>query len=246
MTDLEPMEIGAAEPGSALSKWETFTTIPMLILSVAWIVLITMFVVYEPGHPNRVTIGIALAGIWVLFIFDYALRFGLAKHKKVFLKESVLDLGSVVIPVLRPFHLLTYLKGIKAFRRPTPAAFRTRLAVWGVSFAVLFIYTIALFVFEAERGAPGANINSLGNSVWWAIVTIATVGYGDYYPVTIAGRIAATALMIGGVAIVGTTSAIVISVLNERLTKMAKAHHGRVEESLTEIPVPAETKPSTK
>ena len=246
MTDLEPMEIGAAAPGSGLSKWETYTSIPMLLLSVAWIVLITLYVVNPPGHPNRMLFGITLAVIWILFIFDYAFRLALAEHKKVFFKESILDLGSVVIPVLRPFHLLTYLKGIKSFRKPTPAAFRTRIAVWGVSFAVLFIYTIALFVFEVERGAPGSNIDSLGNSVWWAIVTIATVGYGDYYPVTIPGRIAATVLMMGGVAIVGTTSAIVISVLNERLTKMARAHHGHVDESLTETPVAIDSKPTKK
>lgn len=246
MTDLQPMEVGAAESGSALSKWETLTSIPMLILSFGWIVLITLYVVNPPGHPNRMLFGIALLAIWVLFIFDYALRLTLAQHKKVFFKESILDLGSVIIPVLRPFHLLTYLKAIKSFRKPTPAAFRTRIAVWGVSFAVLFIYTNAMFVFEVERDAPGSNIDSLGNSIWWAIVTIATVGYGDYYPVTIPGRIAATVLMMGGVAIVGTTSAIVISVLNERLTKMAKAHHGHVDESLTEIPVSVDSNPTKK
>ena len=46
----------------------------------------------------------------------------------------------------------------------------------------------ALDPFEAERDAPGANITSFGEAIWWAVVTLATVGYGDTYPVTVPGR----------------------------------------------------------
>ncbi len=50
-------------------------------------------------------------------------------------------------------------------------------------------------VFLAEHRHPGANITNLGDALWWAVVTIATVGYGDYYPVTAVGRVLAVIVM---------------------------------------------------
>jgi voltage-gated potassium channel len=65
-------------------------------------------------------------------------------------------------------------------------------------------------VYLAEHGHPGANITNLGDALWWAVVTIATVGYGDYYPVTAVGRVIAVFVMLGGIGIfvllVGTLS----------------------------------------
>ena len=80
-----------------------------------------------------------------------------------------------------------------------------------------WVFFLALATLQAERGAPGANIDTFGDAIWWAIVTIATVGYGDLYPVTPAGRFYAVLLMAGGIAIVGTASATIISYLNERV-----------------------------
>jgi voltage-gated potassium channel len=83
---------------------------------------------------------------------------------------------------------------------------------------------LALATLEAERYAPGANIVTFGDAIWWALVTIATVGYGDTYPVTALGRFYAVLLMAGGVAIVGTASATIISFLNERVAGLRR--HG--------------------
>jgi voltage-gated potassium channel len=52
-----------------------------------------------------------------------------------------------------------------------------------------------------EHGHQGANITKLGDAFWWAVVTIATVGYGDYYPVTVAGRLIAIFIMLSGIGI---------------------------------------------
>ena len=63
----------------------------------------------------------------------------------------------------------------------------------------------ALGVLDAERASPDANIVTFGDAIWWAFVTITTVGYGDYYPVTTPGRVVAVLLMAGGVAVLSSS-----------------------------------------
>jgi voltage-gated potassium channel len=72
----------------------------------------------------------------------------------------------------------------------------------------ILIFLIIIFggigVYLAEHEQPRANITKLGNALWWAVVTITTVGYGDYYPVTSVGRIIAIFVMFSGIGIVIT------------------------------------------
>ena len=161
-----------------------------------------------------------LALIWVLFFVDYVVRLTLAEHKWMFVRRHLLDLASVLLPVARPFRLLTDLYKLPWLRGDTGGRLRRRVIITAATFVVLFIYVIALAVYSVERGAPGSNIDSFGNAVWWACVTMATVGYGDYYPVTIPGRMLAVVLMMGGVAIVGTASATIVNYLNERTDRI--------------------------
>jgi voltage-gated potassium channel len=57
-----------------------------------------------------------------------------------------------------------------------------------------------MVVLDAERSSPDANISDFGDAIWWAATTMTTVGYGDHYPVTAAGRLVAFGLTIGGMA----------------------------------------------
>jgi voltage-gated potassium channel len=66
----------------------------------------------------------------------------------------------------------------------------------------------------------------MGDSLWWAVVTITTIGYGDYYPVTVPGRWAAAALMVGGFAVLSMVTAAVSSWLVESVTA---ATSGRIK-----------------
>jgi hypothetical protein len=60
---------------------------------------------------------------------------------------------------------------------------------------------------DVEQAAPKANITTFGDAVWWAVSTITTVGYGDHYSVTAAGRAVGIVLMIAGVGIFGVVAA---------------------------------------
>jgi voltage-gated potassium channel len=60
---------------------------------------------------------------------------------------------------------------------------------------------------DVERTATRANITTFSDALWWAMSTVTTVGYGDHYPVTPAGRAIGIALMIAGVGMFGVVAA---------------------------------------
>ena len=76
---------------------------------------------------------------------------------------------------------------------------------------VLSVSSVLMVQFEAE--APGANITTGGDALWWGFTTITTVGYGDQFPVTLLGRATAVFVMFAGVGIIGSLASILASVL---------------------------------
>jgi voltage-gated potassium channel len=115
------------------------------------------------------------------------------------------------------------------------------LALPGIA-VVMIVFSTALMV-EAERHAPGATIKSGGDALWWALTTVTTVGYGDTYPVTTEGRIIAAGLMLVGIALFGSISAIVTSKLilpketkdHEELRREVRALHEDIRELREEL-----------
>jgi voltage-gated potassium channel len=76
------------------------------------------------------------------------------------------------------------------------------------------VLTIAsVLVLQFESRSPDANITTGGDALWWGVVTITTVGYGDTYPVTITGRLTRAFVMFAGVGIIGALASILASVL---------------------------------
>ena len=82
-----------------------------------------------------------------------------------------------------------------------------------VLLAMIVISTASIFVLLFESQSPDANITTGGDSIWWSIVTITTVGYGDRYPVTLGGRTTAVFVMFAGVGIIGALASILASFL---------------------------------
>ena len=73
-----------------------------------------------------------------------------------------------------------------------------------VLLGILVLEFGSLSMLRLEQGAPGANISSASDAIWYVIVTISTVGYGDQFPVTTAGRVLGSGIIVLGVAIFGT------------------------------------------
>jgi voltage-gated potassium channel len=87
------------------------------------------------------------------------------------------------------------------------AAFITVLA------AGIVLCVASILVLQFESRSPDANIKTGGDALWWAVVTITTVGYGDYYPVTSLGRLTGVSVMFAGVGIIGALASILASIL---------------------------------
>jgi voltage-gated potassium channel len=82
-----------------------------------------------------------------------------------------------------------------------------------VTLAMVVLGVASVLVLAFEATAPDASITTGGSALWWAIVTITTVGYGDLYPVTAAGKIVGVFVMLSGVGIIGALASILASVL---------------------------------
>ncbi|NBX23923.1 MAG: potassium channel protein, partial [Microbacteriaceae bacterium] len=194
-------------------RWDNATTWPMIVLSLVFLVAYSVMILDD--QPFRGSVDLVILGIitvtYVAFIVDYFVRMHLSEHRIRFVRNNIIDLFSLLIPLLRPLLLLEYLGRIRIFSGASGASLRARITIYAGGSAVLFIYVISLAVFACERHAPGATIVSFGDSLWWAMCTISTVGYGDMVPVTVPGRIFAVMLMLGGVAIVGAATATIVS-----------------------------------
>lgn len=102
-------------------------------------------------------------------------------------------------------------------------ALRGRVLTYVLGVAALLIYAGALAVLDVEENAPGSNLTTFGDALWWAMTTITTVGCGDHYPVTVLGRCVAAGLMIGGVAVLGVVTASVASWMVQSVAEETQA-----------------------
>ena len=146
---------------------------------------------------------------WVAFAAD--LLFGIYKSsdKAQFLKKHPLEILAVILPFLRPLRLLRFISfGTLVFEKVNLG--KSIAITFKVIVTALFLTSLAgIEITMAERGKPGATIESVGDGFWWAITTLTTVGYGDIYPTTTEGRFIAVGLMVSGICVLGFISATV-------------------------------------
>ena len=89
--------------------------------------------------------------------------------------------------------------------------------------ASILVLNGAIIVYLVERHAKGSNIHTLGQSVWWSMTTVTTVGYGDYTPVTTGGRVVASLIMAIGIVTLAVVTAQVSSSFIEQAARRRAA-----------------------
>jgi voltage-gated potassium channel len=197
-------------------QWERATDVPLIVAALAFLAAYAIPIL-KPDLPSwaAATCIAVVATAWALFVVDYVVRLRLAPDRRTYVRKHVVDLLVIALPLLRPLRLLRLLVLFSVLNRRIGSRLRGRLAVYTGGTAALLALCAALGVLSAERGHEGANINSFGDSIWWAITTMTTVGYGDRYPVTGLGRAIAAMLMVGGIALLGVVTATLASWLIE-------------------------------
>jgi len=175
----------------------TQTPLDLLALATLWIVLVPPS---DFGAASSAALAVRL-GLSVVYGIDMTIRVVLARRHWHYLRSNLLGVVVVVFPPVRVIFSLRLIRSL--FRRGNLERFLLAASVLVLNGAVI--------VYLFERDAKGSNIRTLGQSVWWAVTTVSTVGYGDYYPVTVGGKVAAGMIMAIGILTLAVVTAQVAS-----------------------------------
>ena len=173
--------------------------------------------------------------VCAVFLLDFMVHLALAPSKWQFWRLGWIDLLSSIPEVGwlrwgRVFRVLRIVRALRSFTAvyehfAAERAKGTFVMVGLMSLVAVLLATLA--VFEFEHGHAGANIQTGGDALWWSFATITTIGYGDRFPVTVAGRIVAVILVVFGLSFFGTFTAYVASFFLEKtqLKEESEIHH---------------------
>jgi voltage-gated potassium channel len=193
-----------ANAAAVLARYDARAPIPLVLSAV-----LPLVVAPAPGNPVSVVIGVLS---WAVFVVDFVVherllqrylgtrlgKFDLAivlLTAPWFLLPGAVSGGGVIV-LLRLARLARLVVASKRARQLFDRIGRVAIV------AVSVMITGAVVAYYAEHPV-NPEFATFGDSLWWAIVTLTTVGYGDIVPVTTTGRIAAIMIMLTGVAVLG-------------------------------------------
>jgi len=232
-----PAEQAESDAGSldAQHRWERFTQRPLFALAIAFAVAYTVPIV-APDAPSAVawTCWAIDWGVWAAFAVDYGVRVVLSPHRWTFVRTHKVDLACVLLPMFQPLRLLRLVSTLLLVGRRAMIASQVRLTTYVIGAIIGLTMFGSLAVLDVERGAPGSNINTLGDALWWSFATMTTVGYGDMAPVTGAGRLLAVGLMLSGIALLGVVTANIAAWFISRFDTSA-AEEARQRQAIGEL-----------
>ena len=214
--------------------WEIF------VLGLARLSIFNLVLAFLLRDPSLSQVVAVMDGIIILvFLGDLLRRLSVADDNRRYLVDGWGWVDAIsIVPLLRVARLLRVVRVIRVMQRmggPSEAltAFFKDRATGGL----LLVLLVALLVLEfgsllmlwAESTQPDANITTAEDSIWYLIVTMSTVGYGDLYPVSLTGRVIGSAIIIVGVGVFGTLTGFLATIFLTPDSSEAEAEDLEVE-----------------
>lgn len=196
-----------------LAAWEDRSSTPMFVASVLYLLAFAAPImstrIQEPydGYLNIIQMI-----LWGLFAADYCVRLYLAPRRLYFITHNLMNLAIVLLPAWRivSFLAMMHLTTNRQYKR------LSELGMKLFGYTAIFIIMFALSIYSVESSEPGAMIRDLPTAYWWMFTTLATVGYGDVYPVTGIGRVIAVIVMLYGGGLVAVATGALASWIIEK------------------------------
>jgi len=205
-------------------KVEKFFEVPVMIS----VLMLIPVLIIEYSSQSLDSVALFLNwGIWAVFLLEYTILFYFAENKIEYIKTHKIELFIVIFsfPIvpeglestgfLRFARLPRLLNALRFFRLAAllgkfGSTVKSIFNSKGLRFIVYATIAIVLF-FGFLFYVSEPDVNSYSDGLWWALVTITTVGYGDITPLTNLGRIVASSLMVMGIGFIATITAAISS-----------------------------------
>lgn len=197
-----------------LAAWEERSSRPMFVASVLYLLAFAAPIMSTRiQEPYDAYLNIIQMILWGLFAADYCIRLYLAPRRLYFITHNLMNLAIVLLPAWRivSFLAMIHLTTNRQYKR------LSELAVKLFGYTAIFIIMFALAIYSVESSEPGAMIRDLPTAYWWTFTTLATVGYGDVYPITGIGRVIAVVVMLYGVGMVAVATGALASWIIEKI-----------------------------
>lgn len=170
----------------------------------------------------------------IIFTIEYFVRILVSKKKLsyIFSFYGIVDLLAILpfyldfgfdarsLRVIRIFKIFKFKQYNYAIKRYSLAlnSIRNELAVFSLS-AMFLLYISAVGIYFFEKNVQPEKFGSILDSMWWALVTLTTVGYGDTYPITPLGKVFTSLIVVIGIAIIAIPTGLISSALTNTNNK---------------------------
>jgi voltage-gated potassium channel len=204
----------------AYDRFSAAVDIPLMVITIAWLPVLIVPLITPVHGAMAQTFAVIDYLVWALFALEYLIKLFVSPSRAHYFKTHILDLLIVAVPFFRPMRVARLARlgrlarvGVVLSRGIGRA--KGVMSHRGLHFVllavVMIVFACAGLATVAEHSAHNGNIANFGQGLWWAVVTVTTVGYGDHYPVTAFGQGIAVVLMLVGIGLIGVLTATVAS-----------------------------------
>src|ERR1700730_4143556 len=204
----------------AYDRFSAAVALPLTILALIWLPILLVPIIARLPSGVAGTFDLIDYMVWAAFVVEYGVKLYLTPRRRHYFTHHLVELAVIALPLLRPLRALRLLRVVNIARAAltlTNGVRRLRgiLTHHGLQYVLVVVLGVivvcAALELEFEPGNRGSTIQNFGDALWWAVVTVTTVGYGDKYPVSAGGRGVAVVLMLVGIGLIGVLTATVAS-----------------------------------